>query len=143
MFILSLNLCESASLTLMFQDIDESLTMDFTIPTSLIFRSFSVNFTSKDFSTPVMISKLFLIFQEHGYMICMLLNFEEFNFSKLFRMISVPHSRILRWYHPFSTHSKLFGKLTFFIPLIHTRRFKHQGLRNVIFSEHFAYVLNG
>ena len=70
MLILSLNLCESASLTLMFQDIDESLAMDFTIPTSSIFRSFNVNFTSKDFSTPVMISKHFLIFQEHGFACC-------------------------------------------------------------------------
>ena len=37
------------------------------------------------------------------------------------------------WDHPFSTYAKFSEKLTFLIPWV----------RNVSFSENFAYVLNG
>ena len=43
--------------------------------------------------------------------------------------------------HSFSTYSEFSGELTFF-PLISTRTCAYQGVRNVSFSENFAYVLN-
>ena len=39
------------------------------------------------------------------------------------------------WLHPFNTYAKLSEKLTFLTA--------DQGVRNVSFSENFAYVLNG
>ena len=60
------------------------------------------------------------------------------------------------WYHPFSAYAKFSEKLTFITPwyaharktnisypLIRTRSCAYQGLRNVSFSENFAYVLSG
>ena len=35
------------------------------------------------------------------------------------------------WYHPFSTYAK------------RMRTYAYHGVRNVSFSEHFAYILNG
>ena len=45
--------------------------------------------------------------------------------------------------HPFSTYTKFSEKLIFLTPLIRTRTCTYQGVRNVTFSENFAYVLNG
>ena len=36
-----------------------------------------------------------------------------------------------------------FPKNYYFLPLIRTRKCEYQGVRNVNFSENFAYVLNG
>ena len=43
--------------------------------------------------------------------------------------------------YSFSTYAKFSEKLTFF-PLIRSRTCVYQGLKNVSFSENFAYVLN-
>ena len=42
------------------------------------------------------------------------------------------------WVYPFSTYAKFSEKLTFLTPWC-----AYQGVRNVSFSENFAYVLNG
>ena len=42
----------------------------------------------------------------------------------------------------FSKYTKLSGKLTFLTPFICTRTCAFQGVRNVSFSETFAYLLN-
>ena len=44
--------------------------------------------------------------------------------------------------HPLSTYVKFSEQLTFLTPLIRTRTCAYQGVRNVNFSENFAYVLN-
>ena len=45
--------------------------------------------------------------------------------------------------HPFSTHAKISEKITFHTPHFLHKYTCYQGVRNVIFSEIFAYVLNG
>ena len=46
--------------------------------------------------------------------------------------------------HSFTTYAKFLEKLTFLISylLIHTRSCAYQGIRNVTFTENFAYILN-
>ena len=44
---------------------------------------------------------------------------------------------------PLSIYAKLSENLTFLTPLIRKRTYTYQGVRNVGFSENFAYVLNG
>ena len=44
--------------------------------------------------------------------------------------------------HSFSTYEKFSEKLTFLNPLIRTRTCAYQRVRNVSFSENFAYILN-
>ena len=43
------------------------------------------------------------------------------------------------WY-PISTYVQLSEKLTFYIPLIGTRTCAYHGVKNVSFSENFAYI---
>ena len=45
--------------------------------------------------------------------------------------------------YPFSTYAKISEKLTFLTPLICTCTCAYQGVRNVTFSENYAYVLHG
>ena len=45
------------------------------------------------------------------------------------------------WNHSFSTYAQFSEKLTF-LTLIRTRTCAYQGVRNVSFSENFAYLLN-
>ena len=45
--------------------------------------------------------------------------------------------------HPFGTYAKISKKLTFLTPLIRTRTCAYQGVKNVSFSENFAYIANG
>ena len=44
--------------------------------------------------------------------------------------------------HSLSTYAKFSEKLTFLVPLIRTRTCAYQEVRNVCFSENFAYVFN-
>ena len=54
-------------------------------------------------------------------------------------------SRMGKWLtaHLLSTYAKFSEKLTFLTPLISTHTCAYRGVRNVSFSENFAYVLNG
>ena len=45
--------------------------------------------------------------------------------------------------HPLSMYAKFSEKLTFLTPLTRLRTCAYQGVRNVSFSENFAYVLSG
>ena len=45
--------------------------------------------------------------------------------------------------YPFRMHAKFSEKLTFLTLLIRTRTCAYQGVRNVRFSQNFAYVING
>ena len=45
--------------------------------------------------------------------------------------------------HPFSIYAKFSEKLTFLIPLIQTRTCAYRVVRNVSFSEDFAYLPDG
>ena len=44
--------------------------------------------------------------------------------------------------HPWSTDAKFPEKLNIFNPLIRTRTRAYQGVRNVTFSENFAYLMD-
>ena len=45
------------------------------------------------------------------------------------------------WDHEFSTYARLSKKLKFLRPLIGVRTYPYQEVKNVSFSENFAYVL--
>ena len=45
--------------------------------------------------------------------------------------------------HPLSTYKKIYRKTNMSYPLIRTNMCVYQGVRNVSFSGHFAYGLNG
>ena len=61
----------------------------------------------------------------------------------LVRKQNFPETLIRTRDHPFSTYAKFSEKLTFVTPRYAHVRVRIMGVRNVSFSENFAYVVNG